>query len=158
MAGYRGLRVSSPMASRVDYKGGGDLKSCFSEFSLNLLVAPPSVGHSPILTEYHVSDLLLLSSPSRFSRDALVTYFFYRHPPVSVATHFAEVFRQPEYSCTDRPPHLFRARYLQIIADHQYYSLVLEVLFLRSHTAIPSSTYVDIRTTHVKPKVYARRF
>jgi len=71
MAGYRGLRVSSPMASRVDYKGGGDLKSCFSEFSLNLLVAPPSVGHSPILTEYHVSDLLLLSSLSRFIRDAL---------------------------------------------------------------------------------------
>jgi len=71
MAGYRGLRVSSPMASRVDYKGGGDLKSCFSEFSLNLLVAPPSVGHSPILTEYYVSDLLLFSSPSRFSRDAL---------------------------------------------------------------------------------------
>ena len=70
MAGYRGLRVSSPMASRVDYKGGGDLKSCFSEFSLNLLVAPPSVGHSPILTEYHVSDLLLLSSLSRFSRTA----------------------------------------------------------------------------------------
>jgi len=59
------------MASRVDYKGGGDLKSCFSEFSLNLLVAPPSVGHSPILTEYHVSDLLLLSSLSRFSREAL---------------------------------------------------------------------------------------
>ena len=41
--------VSSPTASRVDYKGGGDLKSCFSEFSLNPLVAPPSVGHSPIL-------------------------------------------------------------------------------------------------------------
>jgi len=71
MAGYRGLWVSSPMASRVDYKGGGDLKSCFSEFSLNLLVAPQSVGHSPILTEYHVSDLLLLLSLARFSRDVL---------------------------------------------------------------------------------------
>ena len=141
MAGYRGLRVSSPTASRVDYKGGGDLKSCFSEFSLNLLVAPPSVGHSPILPEYHVSDLLLLSSLSRF-----------------IPTHFVEGLLQPESSYTDRPPHLFRARYLQIIADHWYYSLVLEVLFLRSPTAIPSSTHVDVRTTHVNPEVYARGF
>ena len=65
MAGYRGLRVSSPMASRVDYKGGGDLKSCFSEFSLNLLVAPPSVGHSPILPSI-----------------VRVTYFVYCHTSV----------------------------------------------------------------------------
>ena len=141
MAGYRGLRVSSPMASRVDYKGGGDLKSCFSEFSLNLLVAPPSVGHSPILPEYHVSDLLLLLPLPRFILDR----------PCSGTS-------QPERPYAGRAPHLFRARYLQIIADHRYYSLVLEVLFPRSHTAIPSSTYVDVRTTHVNPKVYARGF
>ena len=63
--------MSVRLGDTVDYKGGEVLKSCFSEFSLNLLVAPPSVGHSPILTEYHVSDLLLLSSLSRFSREAL---------------------------------------------------------------------------------------
>ena len=134
MAGYRGLRVSSPTASRVDYKGGGDLKSCFSEFSLNPLVAPPSVGHSPILPSI-----------------VRVTYFIYCHT-------FVRHLSQTKRPCADRPPHLFRARYLQIIADHWYYSLVLRVLFLRSHTAIPPSTYVDIRTTHVKHKVYARRF
>jgi len=61
----------SSLVEQADYKAIEALKSCFSEFSLNLLVAPPSVGHSPILTEYHVSDLLLLSSLSRFSREAL---------------------------------------------------------------------------------------
>ena len=61
----------SSLVEQADYKAIEALKSCFSEFSLNLLVAPPSVGHSPILTEYHMSDLLLLWLPPRFIRDAL---------------------------------------------------------------------------------------
>lgn len=47
-----------------------------------------------------------------------MTYFVYCHTSVR---HLSQTKRP----CADRPPHLFRARYLQIIADHWYYSLVL---------------------------------
>gem|GEM_PF-3813239 len=47
MAGYnRHSGVCSPWGDTVDYKGGEVLKSCFSEFSLNPLVAPHKEGHS----------------------------------------------------------------------------------------------------------------
>jgi len=41
------LRCLFALGDTVDYKGGEVLKSCFSEFSLNPLVAPHREGHSP---------------------------------------------------------------------------------------------------------------